>query len=57
MAQIIENVSGRRSIRLNTNDVISIVREYQHLTSGCETYIEIREKLNNFELYLPEDIF
>lgn len=56
MAQIIENKKGRRVIRLNTSDIIDIVREYQNLTIGAKDYLEIREKLNNAELYLPEDI-
>ncbi|MCD7879562.1 MAG: hypothetical protein LUG16_06500 [Candidatus Gastranaerophilales bacterium] len=56
MAQIIENLHGRRSIRLNTNDIISIVREYQDKTRGAKTYEEIRKKLSGCELYLPEDI-
>ena len=32
MAQIIENLKGRRSIRLNTDDIINIVREYQNIS-------------------------
>lgn len=56
MAQIIENFKGRRTIRLNTNDVINIVREYQNISLGAGNYNEIRERLNKFELYLPEDL-
>ena len=56
MAKIIENTSGRRQIRLNTNDIINIVREYQNLTNECYTYEEIRTQLNKTDLYLPEDI-
>ena len=56
MAQIIENKKGRRVIRLNTSDIIDFVREYQNLTIGAKDYLEIREKLNDSELYLPEDI-
>ena len=56
MAQIIENKKGRRVIRLNTSDIIDIVREYQNLTIEAKDYLEIREKLNDSELYLPEDI-
>lgn len=58
MAQIIENLNGgRRSIRLNTDDVINIVREYQNITYSCKTYDDIRNNLENCNLYLPEDIF
>lgn len=58
MAQIIENLNGgRRSIRLNTDDVINIVREYQNIVHSCKTYDDIRNNLDDFNLYLPEDIF
>ena len=55
MAQIIENSKGRRSIKLNADDIISIVREYQNITK-CETcYFAIRKKLLDTDFYLPED--
>lgn len=56
MAQIIENKKGRRMIKLNTSDVIDIVREYQSCVIGAKSYLEIREKLNDKEIYIPEDI-
>lgn len=56
MAKIIENSKGRRSIRLNTEDIINIVREYQNITKGTHSYNNIRERLDEVELYLPEDI-
>ena len=56
MAKIIENFSGRRNIRLNTDDIINIVREYQNITININNYNDIRCKLDNIELYLPEDI-
>ena len=56
MAKIIENSKGRRNIRLNTDDVISIVREYQLISSFGSSYEQIRERLDNIEFYLPEDI-
>ena len=57
MAKIIENKNGRRMVRLNPNDVINIVREYQNLSLGVRDYNELRGKLNEFEIYLPEDLF
>lgn len=57
MAKIIENENGRRCIRLNPNDVINIVREYQNISAGVQDYNDLRKKLNEFELYLPEDLF
>ena len=56
MAKIIENHLGRRNIRLNENDIIDVVREYQKVTVGSFTYQEIRDKLKNLELYIPEDL-
>ncbi len=56
MAQILNNTKGRRQIRLNTNDIINIVREYQNITAGSSSYKEIRTKLDDFILYLPEDL-
>jgi anaerobic ribonucleoside-triphosphate reductase len=49
MAKIIENTLGRRSIRLNTNDIINIVREYQNISCGLYTYNEIRKTLDKLE--------
>ena len=57
MAKIIENKNGRRMVRLNPNDVINIVREYQNWSLGVRDYNELRGKLNEFEIYLPEDLF
>ena len=56
MARILENRYGRRNIILNADDVISLVREYQSLTYGIESYEEIRKILNKNKLYLPEEI-
>ncbi len=57
MAKIIENKNGRRIIGLNTDDIIDIVREYQNITQGCDSYEEIRLKLKSRDIYIPEDIF
>lgn len=56
MAEIIENSKGRRNIRLNREDILDIVREYQNITVGSYTYTEIRERLKDFIIILPEDI-
>lgn len=56
MAEIIENSKGRRNIRLNKEDILNIVREYQNKTVGSYTYNEIREKLDTLEIILPEDL-
>lgn len=55
MANIIENLYGRRMIKMSTDDVISIVREYQNTTGRPATYRELRERLDAREFYIPED--
>ena len=57
MATIIENRKGRRIIRVSTDDIISLVREYQICACSCSTYSEIRRKLNNKDIYIPEDVW
>ena len=56
MAEIIENSKGRRNIRLNNEDILDIVREYQNITVGSYSYNEIRERLKDLVIILPEDI-
>lgn len=53
MAKIIEN--ERRIVRLSTDDVINIVREYQQLTQKSCCYEHTREILNKNPLYIPEE--
>ncbi len=55
MAEILENLNGRRVIKISTDDIISIVREYQNTVCGMTSYAEIRNALDNKDLYIPED--
>ena len=54
MARIIEG--ERRIIQVSTDDIISIVKHYQHIIKGVHNYEQIRILLNNNKLYIPEDI-
>ncbi len=56
MARILENREGRRNVILSADDVLSVVREYQALTSGIKSYETIREVLKENKFYLPEDL-
>ena len=57
MARIIENLDGKRKmVKLSTDDVISIVREYQQVTGGCKSFSEIRSKLSDRIFFIPEEI-
>ena len=53
MARIIESGS-RRIIQLSTDDIISIVQEYQQLTHKFRQLEDIRDILENKVLYIPE---
>jgi len=55
MARIIENDYGKRSVILSTDDVISVVKEYQTVSSGCKNYEDVRNKLNKKNIFLPEE--
>ena len=55
MARIIESSMGsRRTIQLSTNDIISIVQEYQQLTQKFRYLEDVRDILENTVMYLPE---
>ena len=56
MAQIIDNSTGRRMIKLSTDDILMIVSLYQQ-KCNCKnfTYDEVRKALSNGQFYLPED--
>ncbi len=56
MARILENTKGRRNVILTADDVLSVVREYQNLTSGIKSYESIRKILKGNKFYLPEDL-
>ncbi len=56
MATIIENLNGRRLIRVSTDDIISIVREYQSINCDTNSYEKTRQVLDKKDIYLPEDV-
>lgn len=57
MAKIIENLDGkRRMVKLSTEDVISIIREYQLASKGCFTSEEIRTALSHRVFFIPEEV-
>ena len=56
MARIIENNNGnRRIIKMSTDDIISIVNEYQRLVPRGVCYNSVRDYLENTVIYIPED--
>lgn len=57
MARIIENTNGkRRIIKMSTDDIISVVKDYQRLVPRGIDYSYIRSILEDNVIYIPEDI-
>lgn len=55
MARIIESSkNSRRIIQLSTEDIISIIQEYQQLRGSLRHLKEIRDVLENKVIYVPE---
>lgn len=56
MARIIEEQKGcRRLIKLTTDDILSVVQDYQRIVPRGAEYNEIRNSLDDFALFLAED--
>lgn len=55
MARILENLTGRRTIQISTNDIISIVREYQRISGTEKNYEKIRNLLDKNNIFIAED--
>ena len=57
MARIIENEVGRRRLmRMGTDDVISVVREYQRVVKLRSSSEEVRNQLEDCVIFIPEDV-
>lgn len=56
MAEIVENLHGRRMIRMSTDDVITVIKEYQNAVCGITAYSDVRSILDEKDFYLPEDL-
>ena len=57
MARIIENEDGkRRLIKMSSDDVISVIREYQKHVKNKNSYEEIRSQLEDCIIFIPEQV-
>lgn len=56
MARIIESLSPRRIIKLSTNDIMSIVKEYQRIVPRFSDENTARDYLNDKVIFIPEDV-
>ena len=56
MARIIESSNGgRRIIKMSTDDIISVVKDYQMIVPRNSSYDEVRDFLSDRIIYIPED--
>ena len=57
MARIIETPNcGRRIIKMSSDDIISIVKDFQRIVPrGCDAS-EVKSYLEDSVIYIPEDI-
>lgn len=57
MARIIESTNGkRRMIKISTEDIISIVKDYQRIVPRFSTIDDARNYLSDTVIFIPEDI-
>lgn len=57
MARIIESTNGeRRIIKMSTDDILSIVRDYQRIVPRFSNAETARNYLSDTVIYIPEDI-
>lgn len=57
MARIIETQNnGRRIIKMSTDDIISIVKDYQRIVPRFSTEKEVRDCLSDRVIFIPEDV-
>ncbi len=58
MAKILENLNGRRSIRLSAEDVLAVVNQYQQgfQKESPKTHVELVKWLQKQPYYLPEEV-
>ncbi|MCQ2753456.1 MAG: hypothetical protein MJ231_00220 [bacterium] len=57
MARIIESTNGtRRMVRLSTDDIISVVQDYQRIVPRFSSIEEVRNYLSDVIVYIPEEV-
>jgi len=57
MARIIESeTNSRRMIKMSTDDILSIVKDYQRIVPRFSTEEEARNYLSDRIIYIPEDV-
>lgn len=57
MARIIENTTGsRRIIKMNVDDILSVVKDYQRIVPRFSTEEVARNYLEDTVIYIPEEV-
>ena len=57
MARIIESENGkRRIIKMSTDDIISVVKDYQRIVPRNSNIEDVRNYLSDTVIYIPEEI-
>ena len=57
MARIIESENGnRRIIKMSTDDILSIVKDYQRIVPRFSKIEDARNYLSDVVIYVPEDV-
>jgi len=57
MARIIESVDGgRRIIKMSTEDIISVVLDYQRIVPRFSSIEDARDYLSDTAIFIPEEI-
>ena len=57
MARIIESENGNRSIiKMSTDDVLSVVKDYQRIVPRFSSVEEARNYLSDTVIFIPEEI-
>lgn len=57
MARIIESTNGeRRIIKMSTDDILSVVQDYQRIVPRFSNTENARNFLSDAVIYIPEDV-
>ena len=57
MARIIESQNGtRRMIKMSTDDILSVVQDYQRIVPRHSSIVDAREYLSDTVIFIPEDL-
>lgn len=57
MARVIESENGgRRIIKMSTDDILSIVKDYQRIVPRFSKIEDVRSYLADIVIYIPEDV-